>query len=190
MTRNRKWRDFTVVCMASGPSLTSEDMEAVRAWRDAGDARAVVVTNTTAFSAPWTDAMVALDMKWWKEYGKRARAEFPGERLTTSYCASLYGAKKLQTPFLSYGNTGAAAVSLALQRGAARVILLGYDCQRTDGKTHHHGSHPAGLSDAATIDKWPARFEALAQRAGDRVVNCSRVTALKCFPMARLEDLL
>jgi hypothetical protein len=94
----------------------------------------------------------------------------------------------MQQPFMGYGNTGAAAIALALWRGAARVVMLGYDCQKTGGKTHHFGSHPAGMSDADSIDKWPARFERLALKTGDKVVNCSRVTALTCFPMARLEN--
>lgn len=187
MKRDSAWAGFTVVCMASGPSLTPEDAELVREWRDAGAARAVVVTNSTCFMAPWADALVAWDSKWWRTYLKDLGDQFAGNRFTGSYAASTFKAQKLIHPFQSYGNTGAAAISLALWRGAARVILLGYDCQKTDGKTHHHGSHPAGMSDAASIEKWPAKFQRLSERAEGKVVNCSRVTALRCFPMASLE---
>lgn len=191
MKQDAKWRDFTVVCLASGPSLTPDDLERVRAWRAEAPRRAVVVTNTTAFSAPWADAVVAWDSKWWRKYAGRIWEEFHGERFTTSTLAPTFKAHRLAAPFHGYGNSGAGAISLALWRGAARVLMLGYDCQRTDGQTHHHGDHPEGMSNAATIDRWPDRFAALAQRAAKgRVINCSRTTALTCFPRANLEDVL
>lgn len=188
MKKDAKWRDFTVVCIASGPSLTPEDIESVRQWRAGRAGRAVVTTNTTVFSVPWADVLVAWDGKWWKTYIARVNEEFKGERWTGSHSNEKYQAQRFTGPFRAHGNSGAAAVSLALWRGAGRVLMLGYDCQKTDGKTHHHGSHPEGMSDAATIEKWPDRFKALAQRSGGKVLNCSRVTALTCFPMARLED--
>ena len=52
------------VCIASGPSLTPEDVQAVKEWRDAGKGK-VIVVNTTFRAAPWADAMFAMDAKWW-----------------------------------------------------------------------------------------------------------------------------
>lgn len=178
------------MCLASGPSLTAEDIELIRNWRSSGDARAVAVANSTVFAAPWADALVVWDSKWWREYHAQVDSVFAGERFSGSYAASTWKAQRLIAPFQGYGNTGAAAVSLALWRVADKVVMVGYDCQFTGGKTHHHGSHPKGMSDAATIAKWPKKFEALAKDAGGKVVNCSRVSALTCFPMARLEDVL
>lgn len=94
-------------------------------------------------------------------------------------------------PFRAFGNSGAGAIALAAKAGATRVVLLGYDCQVTDGKVHHHGDHPAGLGNAGSMPKWPDQFKRLAATlAGVEVVNCSRQTALRVFPRMALEDAL
>jgi len=82
-------------------------------------------------------------------------------------------------------------VSLAIARGAKRVILVGYDMQRTNGMSHWHGDHPKGLGNAGKIAEWPAEFERMAKKnPGIEIVNCSRETALTCFPRRGLEEML
>ena len=39
------------------------------------------------------------------------------------------------------GNSGHAAIDLAYNRGATRIILLGYDMQGKDFEAHWHGKH-------------------------------------------------
>lgn len=94
--------------------------------------------------------------------------------------------------FETHRNSGAACIALSADAGAARIILLGYDCQHTGGKTHWHGDHPKKLGNAGSVGKWPAAFAALAKTipATTKVINCSRETALDCFPRAALEDVL
>lgn len=94
--------------------------------------------------------------------------------------------------FETHRNSGAALIALAARAGASRIILLGYDCQHTGGKAHWHGDHPPELGNARSVDKWPAAFRALARSlpAGVKVINCSRATALDCFPRAVLENVL
>lgn len=70
---------------------------------------------------------------------------------------------------------------------------MAYDMQHTGGKSHHHGDHPAGLSNAVGIQKWIPRFGEMAEglaAQGIEVINCSTETALGCFKRARLEDVL
>ena len=91
----------------------------------------------------------------------------------------------------SGGNGGFQALNLVLRWGARRVILTGVDC----GGEHWHGAHGAGLHNPqqTTFDKWIRAFNNAAadlKKRGVNVVNCSRQTALKCFPRARLEDVL
>jgi len=93
--------------------------------------------------------------------------------------------------FDSYGNSGAGCISLAAKAGAKRIILLGYDCQHTNGKAHWHGNHPKMLGNAENIPKWLQGFERLASDFKDvEIVNCSRETALKCFKTGTLEEYL
>lgn len=179
-----------VVCMASGPSLCAEDAARVREWREAADGRAVYVTNTTFRLAPWADVLYGHDQAWWNHYAAEVDAVFRGERVSARAGCRRYGVTILPPHFPSTHNSGADAIALALERGASRVVLLGYDCQATGGVTHWHGSHPATLGDAASIKKWPAKFAGLVGRAGGRVVNASRETALAAFPRIQLEDAL
>ena len=95
----------------------------------------------------------------------------------------------LKLKIQSYRNSGAGCVSVAVAEGAKSVVLVGYDCAKDDGKTHWHGSHPVGLSDARTINVWPLIFDRMAKemkRKGVRVVNASRRTALTCFERVEL----
>lgn len=93
--------------------------------------------------------------------------------------------------FHNFGNSGACAIGLAIAGGASRIVLLGYDCQQIEGKTHWHGDHPKALSNAVSIKRWPAQFANVAtaaQNKGVTVINASRATALKCFERQALEN--
>ena len=181
----------TVVCIASGPSLTAEDCETARA---AG--HPVIVTNTTFQLCPWANVLYAYDTKWWARYHEEVKAAFAGRLVTSSQIATKYGVDSTwgQTWFKNYTNSGANAISLAMAGGASKVVLLGFDCGTApDGKKHWHGDHPPELGNAASIAMWPKKFELLAKdvRAkGIEVLNCSRATALRCFPRAPLETAL
>jgi hypothetical protein len=88
------------------------------------------------------------------------------------------------------GNSGHGAVGLAHQFGAARILLLGYDLQRTGGRSHWHGDHPGSLGNPPHMGIWIERFGALAADAralGLDIINCSRQTALTCFRRMPLE---
>lgn len=90
-------------------------------------------------------------------------------------------------------NSGAALIAQAAWWGVRRIVLLGFDCSHTGGRTHWHGSHPAHLGDAAGVADWPAQFRAILPRLdseGVEVVNASRVTALDMFPRQSLEQAL
>ena len=185
------WEGGAVVMMASGPSLTQADVETVRQWREAEPNRYVIVTNTTYQLAPWADALFFHDFKWWKKYKDDVRANFQG-RLVTVAPVSADGVDWLRE-WNGYGNSGAAAIALAVLAGARRVITIGLDCQYTGNKKHWHGDHPQGLGNARSLKKWPAGFARLAGHAkshGVEVINASRATALDCFKRQPLEDAL
>ena len=184
-----RWKGRTVVCIASGPSLTAEDCEKVRA-----SGHPTIVTNTTVQLCPWADVLFAFDSAWLRMYRKEVD-EFKGAVLTWSKVGKNFGAESLadQGWYRNYGNSGTSAISLAISCGAKRIILLGYDCQRTGGKVHWHGDHPKGLGNAASLDKWPRQFASVAKYAAERgvtVENCSRATALTCFARKALEEAL
>jgi hypothetical protein len=87
-------------------------------------------------------------------------------------------------------NSGYQAIGLAYQFGAARILLTGFDMQHTAGRSHWHGDHPAGMGNAQNIHRWVRHFAALAddlRAVGVEVVNCTRETALECWPRSTLE---
>lgn len=189
MVERPDWSGKTVVCIASGPSLTPSDCEKVRA-----SGHPVIVTNTTYRLCPWADALFGFDSKWWKVHHEEVKA-FEGRKFTASPLAVKYGAEMIggMPWFSTYRNSGACAVSLAMGGRSKRIVLLGFDASFDKGKTHWHGDHPKGLENAGTIATWGWLFGILATRAtaaGVDVVNASRRTALTCFRRADLEDVL
>jgi hypothetical protein len=132
-----------------------------------------------------------MDGDWWKQYLVEARATFLGARFTVNNIGKVHGVKVMAKPFTAFGNSGSGAINLAYAAGAKKIILLGYDCQHTDGKRHWHGNHPKGMGNADVFAKWPAQFKRLADHLkGVNVVNCTRQTALDVFPKKRLEAVL
>lgn len=201
-----RWRGATVVCIASGPSLTKADCDVVRDARAQGLCKAITV-NTSLERAPFADVLYASDYKWWAHYGEMVRrgrwSAFAGECWTCSQPA----AQRMHLQFIRGeqggglsrragtirlgGNSGHAMLSLAIEFGAARVVLLGYDMQRTGGASHWHGDHPHGLGNGGNFPLWVRRMSQVAEDLrGVEVLNASRATALKCFPRVTIEETL
>jgi hypothetical protein len=153
-----------------------------------------VVTNTTFRMCPWATALMGYDVKWWQVHHKEVSETFHGHKVSGVLDCKPYGARSLRLlKFQPFGNSGAAAISMAVFAGSKRVILLGFDCQHTAGKTHWHGDHPAPLGNAGSVLKWPEKFRQVgkyAKRHGCEVINASRETALDMFPRVSLEDCL
>ena len=187
-----RWDGGTVICIASGPSLCHKDVERVRRWREeAGtQAKAVIVANTSFRIAPWADALFAIDRDWWKTYIDEINATFKGGRYSSNSQNKSYNVTQLKG-IGTYGNSGAGCISVAEQAGAARIILLGFDCCHTGGKSHWHGDHPNHLGNAGLTSQWLDKFKQLADDFSHvEIINASRETAITCFPRARLEDLI
>lgn len=92
------------------------------------------------------------------------------------------------------GNSGFQAINLAVQFGASKIILVGFD-MRIDAGIHWHGRHGRGLNNPTELNvtKWRRVLDAVAPQIaslGVRVINCSPVSALAAYPkMTFLEAL-
>ena len=184
------WLGQTVFVLASGPSLTADDVARVRAEREGHDAK-VVVANTSFRLAPWADALFFHDSRWWQVHAAEVRRDFQGVIATVARVPS---PEVITFAIPAYQNSGAGAISLALYGGARRVICLGLDGQYgPHGETHWHGSHPKPLGDAKSLPVWLPKFADLAadaQALGVEVLNASRATAITCFPRITLTEAL
>lgn len=161
--------------------------------------------NTSFKLAPWADYLYACDEAWWTKYHGEALKEFSGEFWTQDERARrlermhhVHGERRSglcrQKGKIHFGgNSGYQAINLAYHFGATRMILLGYDMQRTGGRSHWHGDHPSGLSRHSPLEDWVVQFRSLAadlKHDGIGVVNASRETALTCFERKDLEAAL
>lgn len=188
------------VIAASGPSLVSPDLDAVR-----GRVKLCVVNNAHRL-APWADVLYAGDHQWWRKYHKET-LNFGGRILTVNHSAGILPKDDRieriphrtgnwltgELPFCTGKNSGHAAICLihALY-GATDIALIGYDFQHTNGLHHFFGPHE-GLVNPVNFPVWARDMAALAKSCkkwGVRVVNCTRETALDCWPRMTFGDWL
>jgi hypothetical protein len=183
-----RWHGRTVVCIASGPSLTQSDCDLVRA-----SGHPTIVVNRSFRIAPWADILFGMDAPFWNEHLAELERTFAGERW--GYVRMPKEMRIIATKGELYpkgwGNSGSFAISLAVVAAPLKIALLGYDCQLgPNGEKHWHEDYPGKMGNAQSIKRWPYQFELIgryAQSHGIRVVNCSRVTALSCFERSALE---
>lgn len=197
------WRGETVVCVAGGPSLTQEQVDFCR-----GKARMIAV-NDAYLMAPWADIHYFCDGRWFRWH--RDRPEFKAvtslqvtldtkvaeDNPAIRYVHNTSGPKKglcLKPGHINNGrNSGYQVVNLAVQLGVSRIVLIGYDMRAVDGKTHWFGEHPTKTKPTIFQSTFAPMFESLVKPladAGVDVVNATPGSGLKCFPQARLNEVL
>lgn len=206
----RDWKGQTAAILASGPSLTREQCEAVR------DKCRVIAVNNQGIDtvdsvsgqlvqamAPWADVLFAADIKWWNHYQDRA-LKFEGRKVCIVHRRNFPQVYSLQrsselvfdprpTHLVFGGNSGYMALHLAVHFGAKRILLCGYDMKDSGGRKHWFGNHSGKLNSKARYHYWIRSFDRLAPRLAKmkvEVINCSTNTALRCFPRTTLEKAL
>lgn len=202
----RMWEGMTVVAMATGPSLTRQQANLVAV----ADLPVIAVNDNgidverdgevVPAMAPQAAILYASDADWWRT-NSQAALKFPGLKVTCMDSCEFKSVKLLkQTGMVGFdpnpkhirtgGNSGYAALHIAIQAGARRVLLLGYDMGNSAGH-HWFGKHQRGLrtTDTGSFARWVDRFPALSGQ-GAEIINCSPGSALKCFPTANLVEAL
>ena len=160
---------------------------------------------------PTCDHVYASDYKWYKHHIADLTRDYEGQLWTQSEAwteknqdidPGQWGIKcltaKTQAKGLSrdkdvihtLSNSGAAAIGLAYRLGATRIILLGFDMMLSGGKRHWFGNHPDQLHVGSNYQQFMATIATIKpEEYGIEIWNCSRRTALKCFPIYNLDDL-
>jgi len=162
----------------------------------------VIVINDAYRLAPWADVLFAADHGWWKwhegvpsfsglKYALHAGAsEWPG--VTVLRSTGIQGLELHPSGLRAGYNGGYQAINLATHLGASRIVLLGYDMQAPRrGPSHFFGEHPnhARSPYGTFLEIFPSIVAPL-QALGITVFNCSRSTALECFPRVALSEVL
>jgi hypothetical protein len=163
------------------------------------------VINTSFRRALWADVLYACDETWWRAYFPEVARTFQGEKWTVNervrdafhinwiFGVDQAGLSKDPTLISQGKNSGYQAMGLAYLFGATRLLLLGFDFQKSGNRSHWHGDHPPGLGNASFYPGWVNAMNALAidlKREGIEVINCSRATAIQCFPRSTIQEVL
>lgn len=168
--------NFAVI--ATGPSLTVEDVEWVK-YR----LPAVVVSDAYKL-APWADALVSADAAWWK--ANPDAKDFAGEKYGAVHD---FNNVPWVTP-MNVGsglNSGLLGMMIAVEMGATRLSLLGFD-MHSPGK-HFFGEHPKPLKPTTTalMESFKRQFARYTPK-GVEIINCTPGSALTCYPMESIRD--
>ena len=197
---SKRWAGKTAICLASGPSMCAEDAKtAIKSGAK------LITVNSTWRMAPSAHVHYSSDHDWWETNIDAMRDKCLGEFWTGHPTYEAPDVQRIpfdkagrglnkRAGFINWGgNSGYCAIGVAHQFGARRILLLGYDQCEHGGAGHWHEDHPASIKKAFNWPMWKVRFDEMAADAkasGIEIINCSRVTALRCFPQMRLQEAL
>lgn len=206
------WSDRVVAIVASGPSTKKEDLEQLR-----GRA-AVLAVKANVELVPWADAVYGCDAAWWRH--KKGLVDFKGLKVAWApQAVSRYPdikkidietsqdriypvqCRKYRMVFDPLGtignggNSGYQALNLAVQFGAKRILLIGFDMHDRSG-AHWYGRNyweKCGNPDTDCFDRWIRALDVAAvdlENLGVQVINTSPLSALTCFRRGTIKSAL
>ena len=204
------WAARPAVVIASGPSLSDEQLEIVERAHMAERVHAIAVNNTCE-RAPWADVAYFGDYTSIKHY--RGANKGSKQQDLASCCAEWWtiskpAAERWKLNHVAsdnrpgFGvnrvsmnaNSGAQAINLAMLFGARRILLLGFDMRDIGGRAHWFGQHPKEwLVDVQLYSEWIHKLTIAAPQAkarGVEILNCTPGSALQCFDAKPLEEAL
>jgi hypothetical protein len=203
----------TMVCFASGPSLTVEVVEQIRPYVEKGKLIAAGLNDTYRI-VPYLQEFYACDQHWWKHHlanrhdGLHVMDSQPDCRLWGNQTAAPTlnqhpriniirgtGQKGFsETPNLIHwgSNSGYQLLNLCYHFGVARILLVGYNMQVPNkmGQKGHHffGPHQKPMSQSASYKGFVKQFHTIQGHIKKMIVNCTPDSALDCFDKADLQD--
>jgi len=196
----------TVCCIATGPSLTQQQVDTAR-----GKGLRLFVCNNAYQLALDAELLYAVNLAWWDHYWTQVK-DLPCEKWTTNReAADKYGlnwiaernADGLSTDpgMIHHGHgSGFSLVSMAHKKGATRIALLGYDLKYApdyDGRARSAGSGPRHFFGEypSSMQHWPSvqvkdgvHVELL--RLYQSVRDQGLVELINCTPGSALESIL
>ena len=182
--------------VASGPSLTQEQIDYAKDKVDLS-----IAVNDAIYLMPWADILYSGDNRWWNHHGPEL-TWYEGERLCAArdnkYSTMIQGVGGrggfLKDRVRFGGNSGFAALNLALLRGGTQIILLGFDLgHEEEGAKHFFGEHPENLNVESPYARWREDFIIAAPSIVEfnaKVINCTEGGYLNCFPKAKITEVL
>lgn len=179
---------MTWVVIASGPSLTDEDVAYVKQARDDGRIKGVIaVSNVGLDKAPWADILVSHDSAWWVSYPESLK--FAGRRISRrGFRDTEQYAAQHHPQGINSGLFGMYVARDVVE--AKKIILLGFDMQGS----HYFGNHNKIYNHKPLPNPNKVKFSQFINQfkrfSGCEVVNCTPGSQLTRFYMAQLRAIL
>lgn len=174
------------VIIGGGPSVTPEQIEAVRKWRGSGKDRVVCVVNRAFEEIDWADYCFSRDTKFLHSFSEGLE-KWPGQVLVGNRTFTPPWTRLI--PGIQSYISGAAAIEAMAKLGCTVQYLIGADGHHKGGE--HWFKNYEDLKNAPNIDKWNEYYaEALRHTVGVDVYNLSPGTAVTAVPTADFEEMI
>ncbi len=172
------------VVLASGQSLTTEQVSLVKAAKDAQKLAGVAaVSNVGMDMAPWADCLVSHDSAWWSAHPEAL--DFSGEKVCAN--SQVRGGASFRPLHYNGCNSGLMAMEYVWKtHRATKLFLLGFDMHGT----HYFGPHNKGRLRNTTTRRFTEHIHQFESWRGPEVVNCTPESSLKKFPYLQLRECL
>lgn len=199
------WAGRRCFIIGGGPSLKGFD------WRRLDGELTIGINRAIEFMSPTIS--LSIDRRWYDwtttgalgEEAKRRYAEFFGHKAMVSFDGYQYpdpvvtygcppNANKLSASLkhglCTGGNSGLAALNLALCLGADPIYLLGFDCNSdSPAQEHYHDGYPE-MQRGKVYKKFVAHFNLVADQAKKRarIINVNPNSGLQCFEFGDMPE--
>lgn len=176
-------------------------LEAVPIVEEYKDDYIIFGCNDSYKVIPWLDEHYACDDRWWRFNGPDFRKRCPN---LSSWTQSKEGAKSwniqlvqgyhrdlmsIDSSYIHFGsNSGFQMLNIAFLMGCSKFILVGYDMQHINKKTHFFGDHPGGMSNSSPYGKFINYYSKIQPEIRELIVNCSPNSALTVFRKNTLRE--
>lgn len=203
------WSGAACAIVATGPSVKAQRAEIDRLR---GRIKVIAIKEAAVDLCPWADVAYGCDAAWWvhrrglPDFGglrigwdRSIRKQFPAVHLIEICRAKSYTLHRPeyvdriltdQPGMIGSGrNSGFQAINLAVQFGAIRIMLIGFDLQGS----HYYGRNNwlrAGNPDEHQFDRCRLAYQQNAphlKELGVDVVNVSPVSTINCFRRSTIE---
>lgn len=196
----KDWRGQHVAIIASGYSVKKQDVTQL-----AGRLPTLAIKKNIEI-APFADVVYGCDAPWWQSV--KGLPNYSGLRLSYNFaaCREFPDIKRIEikdkksevllfdepASVGSGGNSGFQALNIALQFGAAGVMLIGFDMMGD----HWYGRNNWPSANNPTFEifkRWVSAFNAAKSQTdamGIEIVNTSAKSAITAFPKMSIEQAL
>ncbi len=199
----QRYTDGAAVLIATGPSLTKEQIELVRPLHER-NLVAAFGCNDSYRICPFLDYLYAADFRWIEHHDEKV----PKRLRDRGFCYTAEDkrtdpyTKWTQVPskaahglstdpnLLHRGNhSGYQMINLAYLMGIRTMFLIGYDAH--SGGKHFFGPHPTrAMQVDSNYSYWLPNYRTIQDRAsalGLTIINCTPGSAIDAFPRISLD---